>query len=45
MFSGPSKKGKTELIAPKSLVNYLFTEQQIEAYMRQQQEMEITNRM
>ena len=35
MLSGPSKKGKTEFIAPKELANYLFTEQQIEAYMRQ----------
>ena len=34
MFRGPSKKGKSEIVVPKSLSYYLFTEQQIEAYMR-----------
>jgi hypothetical protein len=35
MFSGKSKQGKPDIIAPKSLANYLFTEEQMEAYIRQ----------
>jgi hypothetical protein len=35
-FGRKSEKGKNEFIAPKSLANYLFTENQMEAYIRQQ---------